>query len=343
MAELTDQEIQEMIQKARDGDAEANYRMSEWALEQAMAEPEEERWNRLAARCLVKAAEAGYEPAQERMEHLFHQIEEDEERERALEREQAQQSFDDAPAAEDETEEAPPRPERRPQPRQRTPEKSTAQTAAAVWNTVKTGAAAGFSKASAFVTGIFKKPEEEDEDTEPAPARSGAKHAGGLAARLRISDWGEAEWKRAQRICLIVCLVLVVIIIVIVASGRSSSKTEEAEPTPTIPAAATAEPVPTATPEPVLYPDETVRAAIESASASLDIKPEDTDYVTEPTTATVKTNGSVLNMRRGTSSNYGQIGTIPNGTSVDVYAYKSNWALVQYNGTYGWCSTEYLK
>ena len=99
---------------------------------------------------------------------------------------------------------------------------------------------------------------------------------------------------------------------------------------------------PTPTPEPPeLYPDEATRSAI--ASAALDVHPEDADYVTEATTATVTTQGSELNMRRGTDSSYGQITTIPNGTTVTVYAYKGSWALVYYSGSYGWCSTTYLK
>ena len=65
MQDLTEQQEQEMIRRAKAGDPEANYQMSLWALEQAIAEPEEERWNRLAAKCLVKAVDAGYEPAKE--------------------------------------------------------------------------------------------------------------------------------------------------------------------------------------------------------------------------------------------------------------------------------------
>ena len=143
-----------------------------------------------------------------------------------------------------------------------------------------------------------------------------------------------------QRICLIVCAALVLLIIILLITGKGDKKEEAEEPQ--IPVAATAEPIqPTPTPEVKLYPDETVRSAIEAAE--LDVKPSDTDYVTEPTRLKVSTQGSDLNMRRGTDSTYSQIRMIPNGTEVDVYAYKGNWALVYYNGVYGWSSTSYLK
>ena len=75
MTDLTQWEEQEMIERAKNGDPEANYKMSFWALEQAAAEPAEERWNRLAAKCLVKAAKAGYEPARQRMNQLLTELE----------------------------------------------------------------------------------------------------------------------------------------------------------------------------------------------------------------------------------------------------------------------------
>jgi hypothetical protein len=68
---LTEKEEQEMIERAKAGDAKANYDMSLWALDQAAAEPDEDRWNRLAAKCLIKAAEGGYEPAKEQMNQLL--------------------------------------------------------------------------------------------------------------------------------------------------------------------------------------------------------------------------------------------------------------------------------
>ena len=70
MADQISQDIQEMIRKAREGDPETNFRMYEWALLQAAAEPEEPRWNRLASKCLMKAADSGYPAAVDRMNEL---------------------------------------------------------------------------------------------------------------------------------------------------------------------------------------------------------------------------------------------------------------------------------
>lgn len=318
MAELTELEVREMIRKAREGDAEANYRMSEWALDQAMAEPEEERWNRLAAKCLVKAAEAGYSPAQKRMEELIRQLEAEE---------------DPAPA-----EEAYEKGE--PQPRQYS-ERQPAEKRSGSFSlqTVTDGAAALWAKIAGFFSGLMNKSDGEDEGR-GASHRSGGKN-GGIAAFFNFSEWDEAKWKKAQRIVIIVCAVLVALLIIILFAGRGD-KDKEAGEEAQIPVAETAEPIqPTPTPYVELYPSEAIRTAIESSN--LDVTPDEGDYVTEAATATVSTSGSDLNMRRGTASTYGQIATIPNGTSVSVYAYKSNWALVSYGGNYGWCSSEYLK
>ena len=57
----------------------------------------------------------------------------------------------------------------------------------------------------------------------------------------------------------------------------------------------------------------------------------------------VQTNGGNLNLRRGPGSGYGQVGSMDNGTTLNVYAYKNGWALVKHNGTWGWCSVDYLK
>ena len=62
-----------MIERAKSGDPQANYELSLWAQERSEEEPDEPRWNRLAAKCLVKAAQAGYGPAQERMAVILQQ------------------------------------------------------------------------------------------------------------------------------------------------------------------------------------------------------------------------------------------------------------------------------
>ena len=341
MAEYNEQEIQEMIRKAREGDAEANFRMSEWALEQAMAEPEEERWNRLAAKCLVKSAEAGYEPAKKRMDELIRQLEEEKSAPADQEIPPAAQEPAPRPAAAEPAEEP----------------RSTADTLRAA----AAGAKAFFGKAAAFAADLLKKPEDDGGDEEsdapsaraetPAPARprhterenrtrAGAKHAGGLASYFNFSSWGDAQWKKAQKIALIVLIAVVLLVVILLLAGKKE-KVEEPEPEPQIPAAATTIPLPTATPAPTIYPDETLRSAI--AASAVEVKPDDAEYVTEATTATVKTNGGVLYMRKGNGTNYDRIDAIPNGTSVEVFAIKGGWSLVRYKDAYGWCSGDYLK
>ncbi len=68
---MTDYEEQKMIEQAQAGDPKAKFEMSQWALERSEAEPGEERWKRLAAKCLVEAAQAGYEPAQQMVQQLM--------------------------------------------------------------------------------------------------------------------------------------------------------------------------------------------------------------------------------------------------------------------------------
>ena len=77
MRDWTEQEEQELIELAKTGDPRANYELSQWALARGEEEPDEPRWNRLAAKCLVKAAQAGYGPAQERMAEILRQQQKD--------------------------------------------------------------------------------------------------------------------------------------------------------------------------------------------------------------------------------------------------------------------------
>lgn len=305
MLELTEQQVQEMIDRARTGDPEANYQMSQWALDQALAEPEEERWNRLAAKCLVRAAEAGYAPAQQRMDELIQQLEEEESGRSGA---------------------APEAPEPAPRPERKAP-------------AAKKPASGGVSGAAAKVGALFRG---FGSSSEKKPARSGGQTSGEKAPFFRFSEWNDDQWKTLQRVCLIICAVLAVFIIILLIS-HGARKDKEPEPVETTPEVViTPEPVaPTPTPLVEVYPDEATRSRI--AAANLDVFPEDLDYVTAQTSGTISTSGSDLNMRRGTASSYGIITTIPNGTSVEVYAYKNSWALVQYGSDLGWVSSEFLK
>lgn len=60
-------------------------------------------------------------------------------------------------------------------------------------------------------------------------------------------------------------------------------------------------------------------------------------------TATVATRGSNLNIRYAPSTSSSIVGSIPNGAEVTVYATIPDWAVVGYNGTVGYVSSQYLQ
>lgn len=313
MKDLTEQQEQEMIERAKAGDPVANYQMSLWALEQAIAEPDEERWNRLAAKCLVKAAEAGYGPAQEKMNELLAQT---------------AGAAEAAPAPE-------PVPAERPAPAAR-PSAEPAPAGAAKPAGVGAAIAAGAGKLGAGVKALFAR---------SGSGEGAAKSEGGAAGRrvpgfLNFSQWDSAQWKKMQVVCIVICAVLALLLVIMLVSGRSRKNKEAEEVLPTPVAETVVTPEPVTTPEPVLYPDAATREEI--AAANLEVFPADEDYVTEAKTVTVSTSGSSLNMRRGPGQSYGQVSSLDNRTEVSVYAYKNGWALVKHNGIWGWCSNDYL-
>lgn len=57
---------------------------------------------------------------------------------------------------------------------------------------------------------------------------------------------------------------------------------------------------------------------------------------------TVKTAGSVLNMRAEAAAGSSVVGKIPNGTAVTVVSAVQGWAYIDYNGLKGWVSSDYL-
>lgn len=305
MTDLTELEEQQMIEKARAGDPEANYKMSFWALEQAAAEPDEDRWNRLAAKCLVRAAEAGYAPARERMAKLLRELDE---------REQAEAK----PAVEEIELEIETKPAPRRSVAEQEYEAATAPAAGKLSDLGKTAAEKGKTlagRAAGLVSGLF----------------SGS---GGHGA----SGWSENKWKRMQLMCIIACIVLAFLIALMIFTGKSDRREDEEVQ---MPVAATAEPVSvTPSPSPVPYPDEETRTAIHDAELS--IYPESGDYVSQAMTATVDVSAG-LKLRTGPATSYDQIVLMEVGSEVPVYAMKNGWALVLYEGeTYGWCSDDYL-
>ena len=293
MTNLTEREEQEMIERAKAGDPEANYKMSFWALEQAAAEPSEERWNRLAAKCLVKAAQAGYEPARKRMARLLKELDK-------------RESAETEPKAVKE-EALPAEPE---------PESVPDASDAGIADKGKELASRG-KELLGKAAGLFSV--------------SAAGHA--------AANWSEGKWKRMQVMCTIACVVLAFLIVLMCVTGKEKRK--DPEEAPQMPTAVTAEPIAaTPSPSPVPYPDEATRQAIEGAE--LAVYPEDGDYVSEATTATVNVTTG-LNLRSGPAASYDQIVLMDDGAELSVYAEKNGWMLVLHNGdTYGWCSDDYL-
>ncbi len=405
MTELTELQEQEMIEKAKSGDPEANYQMSLWALEQAMAEPEEERWNRLAAKCLVKAAEAGYAPAKEKMAELLGSAEA-----KSAETKPAEKKPAETPrSAYEETDESRPR-------RTVAPEKTTssaeqlnkiagqagAVAAKAGKVAVKAGKVAGRAavKAGAAIAAgtstLAKKARTSLENSSRARAEA-AEEAGGSHTTQKksilpdFSKWDDAKWKRVQIACIAICVVLAVLIaVLIIKGGKKKEETKPEDKTLQIPAAdivempgavTTTQPeggnaeaakpeggnaegtapengnaegtepeggnaaAPTATtapePEDEGYPSKADKAAI--AAANLDVYPDEADYVTEERSVIVNTQTSPLKLRSGPNSSYRQLGELPKGTKLPLYANKNGWALVKYNDTWGWCSYDYLR
>lgn len=329
MREWTEQEEQEMIERAKAGDPEANYELSLWALRRSEEEPEESRWNRLAAKCLVKAAQAGYGPAKERMDSLLKQS--------AAQKEASlkQEEIDEPPAPVKLSE------ARQAAARQRA-RQSTARRPAS-----ESRARRGEDPENGYGPSAWDG-DDEDEYEDDAPARgSGRKFGGGPLSFF--SQWTESQWRTMELVCVAICVVLLAAILVMVFTGRNNESSPSGTSVPPPSEAETAETEPT--PEPEQYPDDDTRAAI--MAADLQVFPMDENYEAVPTTGTVSVNGTSLRLRKGPNTSYeqtelsdGSKAEMSNGTVVDVYARKDGFALVGYNdnGTtvYGWCSADYL-
>ncbi len=315
MTNLTPQEEQAMIERAKAGDPEANYKMSLWALEQAEAEPGEDRWNRLAAKCLLRAAEAGYGPAMERVGTLLHR------------------PADAAP-------EGPSRRASQPAPR---PDAMEWKPPTESRGTKMMDAVIAFPDK---IKGLFAGRTQAQSHQQAQPhktvpirkvpkTRPGGKKAG----FFNFSQWDDSNWKTMQIVCIVICVILAILITVMIFTGR---KTRNREDTQALPTPSTAPAAVTATPEPTIYPTIAIRDEIEGAN--LEVFPTEEDYVSEPTSSHVNTSDGGLHLRRGPGASYGDITVMDNRTALEVYAYKNSWALVRYNGyIWGWCSTDYLE
>ena len=349
MIDWTEQEEQEVIARAKAGDPKANYELSLWALERSEEEPDEIRWNRLAAKCLVKAAQAGYGPAQERMAGL-------------LEKTAPAPAAQSAPAPRRAApREEPPEPVRLSDARQAASRRGARQTAGTRASAPRQTTTARHPAPRAVDEDDYDEDEGEEEEYEDEdwddeedrprrrPARRPARSKSSKPARSDgrragpFSGWGEEQWRRMELICIGVCAVLIIAIVVMFITGRKTGAAPAGGSA--VPAAGQ---VTEATPEPELepYPDDTVKAAIQASD--IEVQPADLDYVKAATTAsvTVGEGSSTLRLRTGPNTNYRQLAEMPNGTSVDVFAKKDDWVLVLYQADagplYGWCSSAYL-
>ncbi len=340
MIDWTEQEEQEMIARAKAGDPKANYELSLWALERSEEEPDEIRWNRLAAKCLVKAAQAGYSPAQDRMAGLLEQrAAQAQTTARRAEPEPEDEEIADEPPAPVRISDA--RRSRRPAPapvKQKPRQTTTARRPIPQEDD-------------------FEEDEpEEDEDyedydeddliaDEDRPGGRRKPRGAGRKKPLPFSSWGESQWRKMELICIGVCAVLIIAIAILFITGRRDKNPRTTDPT--VPQAGE---VVTATPEPEQelepYPDDATKQAI--MASDIEVQPADLDYVKAPETATVTVGvgNKTLRLRTGPNTSYHQLAEMPNGSTVDVFAKKDDWVLVRYesdDGTlYGWCSKTYL-
>ena len=335
MRDWTEQEEQELIELAKTGDPRANYELSQWALARGEEEPDEPRWNRLAAKCLVKAAQAGYGPAQERMAEILRQQQKDPAPTTA-----ARASRQTSAAA-------------APEPVRLSDARSARQTGAARQTPSAARRPAAVTRRP--VRDEYDDEEDYDEDEEDyaedydRATRDRRPRGGG---RSFFSNWGDAQWRKMEMICIGICAVLLIAIAAIFISSRSSSKDSgSGSGVPTAGQANPADPDGSAAPDADVqtepYPSEEILESIRSSG--LEILPAEQEYVTAPTTATVSVGSTTLRLRIGPSTTYSQVKdasgadvSMPDGTKVDVYAKKGDWWLLLYDGKLGWSSKEYL-
>ncbi len=337
MRDWTEQEEQEMIELAKTGDPRANYELSLWALARGEEEPDEPRWNRLAAKCLVKAAQAGYGPAQERMEGILQQQQKDPtpsarpsrsrdaapaEPVRISDARQSARASRQAPAARQ-------TPARRPAPASRRP------------------ARAAYDEDD--YDDEYEDEEDYDDEYDDRPVRAPKARGGGQSP---FSQWGDAQWRKMEMICIGICAVLLIAIAAIFISSKAP-KTDGNDGS-SVPQAGQANPAesegdtePEATPEAEAYPTDEILSAIRGSG--LEVLPGEQEYVSAPTTATVSVGSTTLRLRIGPSTTYSQVKdsagadvSMPDGAKVEVYAKKGDWWLLKYDGNLGWSSSGYL-
>lgn len=360
---MTDMEEKKMIEQAKAGDPKAQFEMSQWARQMSILEPDEERWNRLAAKCLVDAAQAGYGPAKDMVQRLVSgQGEEPEAPETPMPTVADTARF--APVGKPsaffddfETPAQPAAPERSfydqageadydaPEEEEYDllPEESGFM---AVVKKAAAAAKKGVMFAAAAAAGLIATLREKKKDAadEPGEAEVEAAPAGRRsAAHSRASGfsaWVDENWQVLRIVCIVVCVVLAALIVVLLIPSEEAEVEELPELAPTV--------EPTAAPTPEPFPNEATKLEI-STTGTLQYRPGDSDassYLTASQSFTVQAEASTdtaENLRQGPSaSDYPDvIMRIDNGTKVTAYAKYQNsegvvWYLINCGGTWGW-------
>lgn len=349
---MTEQEERVMIEKAKAGDPKANYEMCLWALEQAETEPGEERWKRLAAKCLVQSAQAGYGLAQKKMEELISGW-------RTHEPEDIQTTLDgwdempgqpagtptETPAEDDFWAQPPARDGSGPEAAGPGADFATAEEEGAQDDDplVRAHAALDRLRAAFGHTGTTEPKEEPDRqpETKSSKPRAPAKMndlVSSLKKKLHApAGWSEETWRKVEIGCAVVGAVMVILIVVLLINGGKNNVETGGQ------TASDGTVQMTNTPDQTSesFPSTALRSEIQSAT-TLDYFPLDDQYLTASETRQVSA-GDGLNLRRGPASTYATIRTLSDGLTVEIDATKDGWALVNAGGTWGWASMDYLK
>lgn len=366
---MTDMEEKKMIEQAKAGDPKAQFEMSQWARQMSILEPNEERWNRLAAKCLVDAAQGGYEPAKAMVQQLISGQEaapetapeaapeptaaaSEDKTMRYVPASQDNRFFDDfdtsALAAKepersfyDQAEEDDYDAGDEPDELYEEPETGFMAVLNKIWRTVKKGVMVAAAAIGGLVATIGEKSRKKaDGRSADEPASSGARRSSARGRQSGFSVWVEDNWPVVRIVCIAICVVLAVLIVILLIPPK------EAEPEPTPVIAETMPPTPAPTPEP--FPNEATKTEI-STTPTLQYRPGDSEasyYLPASTSFTVQAEVATddgENLRQGPSGyDYPDvIMRIPNGTKVTAYARYENsegtvWYLINSGGTWGW-------
>lgn len=368
---MTDFEEQKMIEDARAGDPKAKYEMSQWARQMSALEPEEERWNRLAAKCLVESAQAGYEPAKKMVQALIKgqdpmRAEPEAEEEEAPAEEPAEELAEE-PAEEAEfirepaDEPAEERPvsagktgypgessfydyEREEEPEAEADEEDYPDEPQNFGQKLLGGLQAAAATVAALVGGLAGKlaekkaraaaeaEAEEEEEAPSVPSRGRHSSGGGL------TQWVSDNWSMIRVVCIVVIVVMAILIVLLLTIPVEDPTPD---PTPTTVPTPTMEPTPT--PEP--FPNAATRTEI-STTPNLSYRPAETEFLPASQSYTVDSDDG-MNMRSGPSTEYDVLDRLASELRITAYASHQSgdetWYLVNTGGEWGWVIKDYLK